>query len=329
MEMPEINQLKINAIEQRIKNLLADFLSAMSQIDESNNSVERQRLKREAIAISTEMDNEQEDLEKLKKPQNNYKQSWDYYEENLHHIDFDGAKKVTGTLFKKYERKEGTALFFMHNSQEMGGRWYIQSVKSQWKSLPNSTWTEPFEYRSESHPGGDSVMFMSRLANKFTPEINAANDQELINTIVDAIYKSLSPGHVFFISISIEQVRQQDTFLEWFVNKFWIEIVRKLSEVKNSHPLIRVIGIISVEGKVEKKHIPSHLCSSLSKFDQNKMLELKLKRWEESQIHTWLTAYSDLDQLDIPGKAKTIYDVTKSGVPLRVYDKLVNTINRS
>jgi inactive STAND/Effector-associated domain 9 len=326
MEISDNSQDRINVVEQHINNLLADFSLATKQIDQTNDDVERQRLTRRAKSISDEMDEQEQELERLKKSKNSYKRSWDYYDDNLHHIDFDAAKKVTANLFKKYEKQECAALFFMHNSQEMGGRWYIKSMKSQLQNLPYSTWTEPFEYRSESHPGGDAAMFMSRLANKFISEIKAINEQDQIKKIVDAIYKSLPRGHVFFISISIEQVRPQDTFLEWFVNQFWTEIVRKLDEVKNSHPLIRIIGIISVEGKVDKKHTPSHLCTPFKQFDQYRMLELKLKPWTESQICTWLEAYSNIDPPDIPGKAQTIYQVTKRGVPLRVYDKLVTTI---
>jgi inactive STAND len=326
--MPQIQYRRdqIKDLEKILANLSIDHAAATEQYSFSNDLVQKKQLLRKIESISTDMELHEQRLALLEKSQNSYRQVWNSWEDNLHDIDFDVAKKVTSTLLKKYEKKEGAALFFMHNSQKMGGRWYIKFIKSQLQNLPYSSWAEPFEYRSESHPGGDSIVFLNRLSNKFIPEINTTDELGQINKIVEAIYNSLPRGHVLFISISIEQIRPQDTFLEWFINQFWVEVVRKLSEVTNSHPLIRIIGIISVEGKVDKKHMPIHLCAPLKQFDQHKMLELKLKPWTKSQICTWLEAYSNLDPSDIPGKAQTIYEITESGVPLRVYDKLVTTI---
>ncbi len=50
--------------------------------------------------------------------------------------------------------KERT-LFFLHNSQKMGGKWFLRGVKSQLQNLPLSEWAEPFECRLDSPPGGD------------------------------------------------------------------------------------------------------------------------------------------------------------------------------
>ncbi len=113
--------------------------------------------------------------------------------------------------------------------------------------------------------------------------------------VVDKIYEALERRHVFLIAITLEQVRPQDQFLDWFVNQFWRVILNKLSEIKQERPLIRIIGVISVEAKVAKPQIPRHLCCSVKQFDPEKMVELPLKTWNTEQICTWLEAYSTLD----------------------------------
>ncbi len=320
-------QNRINLINQRIADLLEELAATNNQISYEKDDAARIKLKRQYESTEIELNKEEKKLEELEIGHSSYRQDWNTWEENLHEIDFDTAKKVTSNLFKKYSSQEGVALFFMHNSQEMGGRWYLKFVKSQFQGLPLSSWTEPFEYRSEQYPGGDTQVFLNRLSDRFIPGKTFQNEQEQISKIIDAIYQSLPRRHVFFISVTIEQVRPQDIFLEWFVNQFWQKIVVKLSEAKIKNPLVRIIGVVSVEGKVDKKQMPTSLCCSLKQFRPDKMIELKLKSWTKSQICTWLKAYSEVDPGDIPDQAQSIYEVTKSGVPLLIYDKLVTKIH--
>jgi hypothetical protein len=320
-------QNRINLITQRIADLLEELTATNNQISREENDVARLKLKRQYKATEVELDQEEQKLKILEVGHSSYRQAWNAWEDNLHEIDFDTAKKITINLFKKYSSQEGIALFFMHNSQEMGGRWYMKFIKSQFQNLPLSSWAEPFEYRSEQHPGGNVQIFLDRLSARFVPGKIFQSEQDQMHKIIDAIYQSLPRSHVFFISVTIEQIRPQDVFLEWFVNQFWQKIVVKLAEVKNKHPLVRIIGLVSVEGKVDKQRMPISLCCSLKQFKPEKMVELKLKPWTQGQICKWLEAYSELDPGDISDHAQSIYEVTKSGVPLLVYDKLATRIH--
>ncbi len=318
-------QNRISLTNQRIANLVEELGVINNQLSYEQNDATRLKLNRQYEATDNKLGQEEQKLQALEVGHSSYRQAWNAWEENLHEIDFDTAKKITSNLFKKYSSQEGVALFFMHNSHEMGGRWYLKFVKSQFKDLPLSSWAEPFEYRSEQH--GDVQIFLNRLSDRFVPGKIFQNEQDQIYKIIDAIYQSLPRSHVFFISVIIEQVRPQDVFLEWFVNQFWQKIAVKLSEVKSKHPLIRIIGIVSVEEKVDRQRMPTSLCCSLKHFEPEKMLELKLKAWTQGQICKWLAAYSEIDPGDISSQAQTIYDVTKSGVPLSVYDKLATKIH--
>jgi hypothetical protein len=255
-----------------------------------------------------------------------YRGSFNNWEDNIHHIDFDGAKKITDTLLEKYGKQEGAALFFLHNSQKMGGKWFLRCVKSKLQNLPFSAWSAPFECRIDSPPGGDPTVFLSRLSARFSPQSECKNEQEQIDKIVDKIYQALERSHVFLISITIEQIRPQDKFLEWFVNQFWSVIVKKLSEVTGERPLIRIIGVISVEAKVANQQIPKHLCCSVKQFAQEKMIELPLKSWNKVQIRAWLEAHSSLNPREISEHAETIYTGADKGMPFLVYDKLMTKI---
>jgi inactive STAND len=319
-------QNRINLINQRIANLLEELAAISNQISYEKDDAARIKLNRKYKATDDELGKEEQKLKILEVGHSSYRQAWNAWEESLHEIDFDTAKKITSTLFRKYSNQEGVALFFMHNSQKMGGRWYMKFVKSQFQNLPLSSWAEPFEYRSEQHPGGDVQVFLDRLSAKFVPGEIFRNEQDQMYKIIDAIYQSLPRNHVFFISVTIDQVRPQDVFLEWFVNQFWQKIAVKLAETKNKHPLIRIIGVVSVEGKVDKQRMPISLCCSVKQFKPEKMVELKLKTWTQGQIYKWLEAYSEIDPGDISDRAQSIYEVTE-GVPLSVYDQLGTKIH--
>jgi inactive STAND/Effector-associated domain 9 len=319
-------QNRINLINQRIANLSEELAAINNQLSYEKNDADRVKLKRQYKIAEDKLGQEEKELEGLEVGHSSYRQAWNTWEENLHEIDFDTAKKITSSLSSKYSNQEGVALFFMHNSQKMGGRWYMKFIKSQFQSLPLSSWAEPFEYRSDQHPGGDAQVFLSKLSDRFAPNKIFRNEQEQMNQIIDAIYQSLPRSHVFFISVAINQVRPQDVFLEWFVNQFWQKVVMKSLEVKNKPPLVRIIGVVSVQGKVDKNRMPINLCCSLKNFEPEKMLELKLQAWTKGQICKWLEAYSEIDPGDISNRAQSIREVTK-GVPLSVYDILATEIH--
>jgi inactive STAND/Effector-associated domain 9 len=320
-------RMKANGLNKQIAALSEDHEKLIDQITRTNNDADRLRLKRNADSVFAEVEKLESELEKLNLSGGSYRQSWNHWDDHIHHIDYDDANKITDALLKKYERKEGVALFFLHSSQKMGGKWFLKSVKSKLKDLPLSQWTAPFECRLDSPPGGDSAVFLNRLSARFSLQVECKNEQEQIQKLIDKIYEALERSHVFLISITIDQVRSQDKFLEWFINHFWCVLVNKLSQVKEERPLIRIISVISVESKVANSQIPKDLCCSVKQFAPEKMIELPLKAWTKDQISTWLEAYSNLNPNEIPEQSESIHSGTENGIPSFVYERLMNKIN--
>lgn len=137
-----------------------------------------------------------------------------------------------------------------------------------------------------------------------------------------------------FIQIDIYDLSSQDTFLDWFVQRFWCKLLGRLPEISQKHPLIRFVAVLSVRGSIPKDFLLSDLCCKSNKFDSKKILELPLKKWTEQEINNWLLNFSGLTATnigvspeEIKRMAENIHRVTE-GQPRDVYNELMEEMSK-
>jgi inactive STAND len=260
-----------------------------------------------------------------------YRGSCNNWEDNLYRIDFAKVAKDLGKICGQLEDQEGAALFLLQNSQAMGGKWGVQTIRNRLQGL--GTWYPPLEFVFSQHQTVNPMDFLCALAQKFDSQIGQSHETRIISDLIEKIYGALCGGHVFLIQIEIPYLDAKSTFLDWFIHQFWHPLVRQLPLACETSPLVKIFAVITVRGAVDKACLPDHLCCPKQKFDQEKVLKLPLQKWTEADIRNWLVKFSGLmspaaaglTRTEVENIAQSIHRVS-DGRPIDVYHELMNTM---
>ncbi|WP_323367965.1 hypothetical protein [Leptothoe sp. PORK10 BA2] len=335
----EFVQIKIQAKEEEYKLLLEKYKQVNAQKLRTLDDVNQVTLNETVRQLEAQIESLLAELDSLRKPQQSsaqtYRQATHAWQENLHKINYVKVTSTINTVFGQLQRQEGSALFVLRNSRSMGGEWCIRKVKQRISS-ELGTLVAPCNISFAAHQTAGPVAFLNSLAERF-PVDPVATPTSLTSTIermIDRIFQSLVSGNILLIEINLYALNPQNSFLEWFVNTFWLALVSRLSSVSSQKRKIRLLAIVSVRGSIPRDCLPTTLCCKKTNFSGSKILELPLQKWTKDEICNWLFDFSGLtqqtDQLtdaDIAQIAQTIHDST-DGVPKAVYDELMETMNQ-
>lgn len=334
-----MNEDPIQMLQNTLQLLFAKYSAALSQKSRTLNDVDKVVLDQQIKQIESEIKTTQAALDALRllqsSPSRNYRQVSRGWEEELHKIDYSRVESGLNTAFSALKQREGSALFLIRKSRPMGGKWCIQKVKHHIQShLGNVIVSRSIGFSAFQKM--NSVEFLNRLAEQFAVDVQPTptNAQSYIQTIIDKIFNSLTSGNIFLLEIDIYTLNPQDTFLTWFVNKFWLPLVSQLPAVSSHKHKVRLIAILAIRSSIPKPCLPATICCNRSSFNGGKILELKLQKWTEVEIRDWLFEFSGLtvqsnrlaDEAIIQ-MAEYIHQET-NGLPNDVYHELMDAMTQ-
>ena len=334
MEMnAEFVQIKIQAKKEEYKLLLEKYKQVNAQKLRTLDDVDKVTLNETVRQLEAQIEELLVELDQLRKPQQSstqtYRQATHAWQENLHKINYARVTSTLNTVFGQLQQQEGSALFVLRNSRSMGGEWCIRKVKQKISS-ELGTLVAPCNVNFAPHQTAESITFLNSLAERFPidPVVTPTNLTSAIDRVIDKIFQSLRSGDILLMEINIYSLNPQNSFLEWFVNTFWLALVSR------QKPRVQLLAIVSVRGSIPKSCLPTTLCCKKTNFSGSKILELPLQNWKKDEICNWLFHFSGLtqqtDQLtddDIAQIAQTIHDST-AGEPKAVYDELMETMQQ-
>lgn len=323
--------IKIKAVEKHFEILSKKYLAESAKQDMMGEGASKVEIDLKLKQLEKEMEEADRELKKLRQldpdtgiSYREYKRNW---EENFPKIDFAKANKIVDDILKKYEQKQGVALFLLPNSSEMGGEWLLQGIKARLKGMGN--YSSPVEYHELHHEPITESKFLEFLEEKY--HINVCSDSiELrLEQAIDKICKSFYPGSILLISIELRRIETKHTFLKWFIDKFWGEFTSNLEQMGEKGELVKVIAVLSIEkGNIPKNYLLDSQYCTKTKFDGRKILKLPLQLWKKEDIRTWLISFSGLVNPPIAMPiakieliAESIYEQTK-GKPREVEGEL-------
>jgi uncharacterized protein YoxC len=301
-ESYQVKCQKLKDAQQRLA-ALTDDIQGITKQQGGAESKDQPRLKRELDDKYQEMDDVAKQIDDLNAElavgdespvvqRQVYRNAGNHWEDNLHRIDFAKVTKNVGEICQQLENQEGAALFLLQNSQAMGGKWGVRTIKDRLQDL--GTWYPPLEFAFSPHQTVNSRDFLCAVAQKFNGSMDYDTESKLVTELIKKIYGALCGGQVFLIQIEIPYLDAKSTFLEWFVDQFWCPLVRQLPLVGETSPLVKVFAVITVRGTVHKACLPEHLCCPKRQFHSEKVLNLPLQKWTEAEIRNWLVRFSGL-----------------------------------
>ncbi|MBE9070538.1 hypothetical protein IQ260_28235 [Leptolyngbya cf. ectocarpi LEGE 11479] len=334
----EVNGLLIQQKEAYQKTLLKKYQAAYAQMSKTLSDTEKINLEEEIKQLETSIQATQREINELRVPQKSesesYRQLSNVWEEELHKINYSKVESALNTIFKPLKRREGSALFFIRKSQDMGGKWCIQKIKHRIQSDLGSGLV-PRSIGFSSFQNADAMGVLSRLAERYIIDmpVEQNNLKGCTQAIIKRIIDSLESGQIFLLEIQLYRLQPHDSFLKWFVNDFWMPLVSQLPAISSQKRNIRLMAVLAVQGgTVSKGCLSSDLCCNKKNFNGSKIFELTLQRWTEPEICDWLFDFSGLtaqvkrlndDQIE--QMAENIHYVT-GGIPNKVYHELMNAM---
>jgi inactive STAND/Effector-associated domain 9 len=334
------NQVKIDQKQKRLNLLIKQYESACRKLNKNNNDYEAPKIEEAIKDLENEIENIQKEINFLSDKSilnDENRQSMEKrdlskkWEDDLHKIDFSKASKSLDTICSNVENQEGAALFFLHDTNTMGGKWCIKKIQDRLQQVGN--WYPPMIFVFPAKPIINHLDFLYGMACKFNISTEQISESQLIHNLINKIYTALRGGHVFLIHIEIPSINDKSKFLDWFVNHFWCPLVQKLPAMSVESPLVKIFAVISIRGAINKKHLPMDIFCQKQQFDQEKFLELTLQNWTEVDIRNWLIKFSglmspplEMNRQDICDMAASIHQVA-GGIPRQVYDELMREMD--
>lgn len=332
--LEDINEIFIREKEKYQKSLIQQYQAACAQRLATRDDSDKVVLNEKIAQLEQDIQATQAKLNELKAAQqtssSHLRQKTVNWEDQIHAINYNKAKKTIETVFKGLKQREGSALFLMRKSRSMGGKWCAQKVKHQIRQELGSM-LMPCEVGFSHHQTVGAVEFLRDLAQRYSVDAQSeiVDVRSFSEKVIGCIIDSLVSGNILLMEIDICALSPQDTFLVWFVNGFWGPLNIRLRAVASQKQRIRLIALLSVQGTIPRTCLPVEICCKKTSFNGGKILELPLQKWTEQEICNWLFDHSGLTRQAVPlpnegitRMAKSIHSVT-NGLPRDVYHELM------
>ena len=237
---------------------------------------------------------------------------------HLHKINFKEAVDITQELILNCDSRCG-ALFLLPNSLSMGGEWCVTRIRDmleEW-TLDLKHYQIEFTYRSQLDEKG----LLDQIARYLNVEPLLGDPDEYSRSIIKKICGAVQSGSIVFIELrGWELFCHAPDMLKWFVNSFWVPLVRELPAIAREHARVKFVVMI-VSDLPSEDVPPTHSCTR-NEFNIEKVLQLPLQSWSLDEIKEWLEYFSGWKAQNIEELAGTIYAASSIGLPPLVYKAL-------
>jgi hypothetical protein len=327
--------------KKRLDILLKQFEAANDDFIKSRSGAEKVTIQEDLEQLEVKIEKLEEEIQNLTtksspkteegaaKVRREYDYSW---QGKIHRINFSQSRKIFEPILSEFENSGDRVLFFLQKSASLGGEWCIQAIKKYLDRLEFKL-APPREFTFGSYEMAEPEPFLNFLASKYNLSLRESDEdiRTYLGRINLAICNSLYAGNVFLLHVQIKcELGADDQFVHWFVEEFWHNLCLQLNPIQ----LIRVVGILSVDGGVPKNLI-NELCCTKNSFNRQKLLSLALQKWKKEEISRWLISYSglseppiEMDSTKLDRMASSIYSKSNSGEPVTVYSQLMNEMSQ-
>jgi hypothetical protein len=153
----------------------------------------------------------------------------------------------------------------------------------------------------------------------------SAYTTKLIKTLMD----SLDAGQVLVLEIAvIPELYSEETFVRWFLEKFWEPLLAGLTAASGERHFLRCITLVAADHPLpEAPPLAERYCPTADYCEESirQLAYLPLSRWGVDDIDRWLRRHSGLFQAADPAvaqQAARIHGSSRNGEPIYVLNNL-------
>jgi inactive STAND/Effector-associated domain 9 len=246
------------------------------------------------------------------------------FTDNLPLIDFKEVMDTITSLLECLKKDRGDALLIIQDNLSMSGDLFLRRISDQFKK--QTTDFKPYEldfYLSESL---NEYGWLEQLGKFFGLETKS-DPEELASLMIEKICKSVRSGSFILLKIhKWDDVSCQKTTLTWFINNFWLPLVRCLED-KHKYPQVKFVAMVVVEAALSPDCFNLPCLCEVSEKSSFRWLNLPLRNWQEDEILVWLQTFSGIEDNDHSIRlSKRIFNSSRKGVPQLVSTALAQEL---
>jgi hypothetical protein len=232
-------------------------------------------------------------------------------EPNLYQIDYQDAKENIDRIVGRLRRTPGPALFLLQNEKQVRGDLCLRYLRNRLDEL--GVGRREYPIGALDVGGQHTDVFTNKLAEYLEIEDQAQN---LLALVVEQICRDAMDCSYCILSVHIRQIDPQNSFLDWFLEKFWSLLVDQLEQMQQNAPEATIVGILSTDGYLIEQQSAQVSCCDVSESSR-KFFDLPISAWTEDDIFQWLRRYSlpMLSRNECVGIADNVYQNTE-GIPI-------------
>ncbi len=231
-----------------------------------------------------------------------FRQITNRWEEDLYQLDHDQAKKGTSKIFKKIKRnKSDTSLFLFQGYEKFLGKRYIKYLEKSIASERIGRFSKPYKVGFLDNVPTETE-FLMNLGEHLAIEISSSQ-QISMDQIFEKIKIGLKGCNVFFLEVNLPDLDGDNSFLCWFLEKFWGKLLQRMPEFRSQNSSAVFIAVVTLESEVNEVFLDEFTCK-LTKPYSDKFIALPNVKWKEDEIREWIECYSNLQLL--PGQLEKI-----------------------
>ncbi len=231
-----------------------------------------------------------------------FRQITNRWEEDLYQLDHDQAKRGTSKIFKEIKRnKSDTSLFLFQSYETFLGKRYIKYLEKSIASERIGRFSKPYKVGFLDNVPTETEFLMT-LGEHLAIEISSSQ-QISVDQIFEKIKIGLKGCNVFFLEVNLPDLNGDNSFLCWFLEKFWGKLLQRMPEFRSQNSSAVFIAVVTLESEVNKVFLDEFTCK-LTKRYSDKFIALPNVKWKEDEIREWIECYSNLQLL--PGQLEKI-----------------------
>jgi len=282
-------------IQQRARK--EEELAALeSQLEGTLSAVQEIKLNREAENILKKIEELDEKLRELDAETTSSTHVRELnIERTFSKIDFHHARRIATHIHHDLKKEGGAVLFFIQKSKKQMGQYCMDEVLNILMGDQMIDGQIYGDYRRFSIDLGSAISdyneaeLLARLASYFNLNITADLTQ-LSHSIQQEICSSLSVGCTLFFEIrSLDDLIEQESFMQWFLKDFWQPLVNQIDALKDKYRS-KVIFVLMADSQILTDCSLPYFCNEHA-FDPNKLLELPVPDWTPQDIRDWLIRF--------------------------------------
>jgi len=317
MNMKSPDELEEQDLKKEYAKLTGKYELLSEQIEGELNEDNKDTLRAKKETTKRRIDEIWRRLEELERRSSDRSYQYLAFKEDLPKIDFNEVMNEVCSLIECLRRDRGDLLLVLQESLSMSGDLCLQRIREEFKRGTGDF--KPYDLEFYSGDDLNEYGWLEQLG-KYVGLDSSSEPEELAKLVIKKLCQSVKSGSTILLEIrKWDDLPCQEETLAWFMEFFWIPLVRCLDD-RTKYPRVKFIATIVVDAELSSACFEAKcLCEEKLPF---RWMNLPLRNWTQEEIQEWLECYPGIGNPLSINLSQRFFRASKKGIPSLVCQAL-------